>query len=323
MSGAPGRPAWLAVAMVVGLAMACASGRPAPEWVSGTASQYPETRYAVGIGANVYPDRAEEMALAAIAEQTGGEAGAEIVDAWYDDGKDTHWALAVLDKQPILEALETELSEIDRRIDAALAATGTDAPHELLPRLSEALASIPARDRLRERIAKLGGTPSPDDDAAAEQAAALVDALARIKRELRIEVWSWEMDAKTGETGDALAENRRALTQKVLALGFTPGSTDTAWGTDPVWLRVESKVAFERLHLHPDDTLVAVHWDASVEITDVASGGDVVAVLTEEGRAVHLNETEATRQADADARDFAAAALEGWLSARSSGGADR
>jgi hypothetical protein len=62
--------------------------------------------------------------------------------------------------------------------------------------------------------------------------------------------------------------------------------------------------------------MVAVHWDAALEITDVAGGGDVVALMSEQGRSVHLNEREARRRADEEATRFAAGALEAWLHQR-------
>jgi hypothetical protein len=310
------RLGWTQVLLAAALLAACASGPPPPEWLKGSSSSYPDDRFAVGVAANVSADRAAEAALAAIEVQTKGETeGAQVVDTWNDTDNNQRWALAVLERQPLLDSLGAELAAANSSIARALAAAETDAPHTALSDVAAAIALVPARDRLRERIANLGGTPPDADDSAHE-----LDAkLAELKSQLRIEVSSWEMDAKTGAPGEALDENRRALTQRVIAMGFSAASADAAWGSDPIWLRVESKVAIERLFLHPDDELVAVHWDAAVEITDHTADGDVVAVLTEEGRAVHLSEAEARRQADADARDFAAGALEGWLNTRTSG----
>jgi hypothetical protein len=309
--------AWAGLAFGVALLGACASAPPPPEWLQGSSSSYPDDRFVVGVAADPDPDRAAEAALASIETQTHGEReGAQIADTWKDPDNGMHWALAVLDREPLLASLEAELNTLEARMTAALLAADTDPPHEILVELVTVVALVPERDRLRERIGNLGGKPANDDAKAAAQAEALDARLASLKRELRIEVSSWEMDAKTGEPGDPLDENRRALAQTVLARGFTPASVETGWGADPVWLRVESKVAIERLQLHPDDTLIAVHWDAAVEITEVAAEGEVVAVLTDEGRAVHLNEREARRQADADARDFAAQALDAWLESR-------
>ncbi len=308
----------LGAGLLLVFAASCASKPPPPDWLAGSSTRFPEDRFVVGVAANANAEASVKLAFASVSEQTKGESertgGTRVEETWFDAESNTHWALAVLDRQPVLDQAAQELSAIDTQIAGALANVNAEAPEDALRALAAATSRIPDRDMLRARIVNLGGTPTRDDASAVAQAQQIARAFADVKRQLRIEVSSFEMNAKTGETGDPLAENRRALAQRVLALGFTPDTADVAWGSDPIWLRVESKVAIERLFLHPNDKLVAVHWDAALEITNVAGGGDVVAVLTQEGRAVHLSEQEARRRADADARDFAAAALEQWLS---------
>jgi hypothetical protein len=298
------------------LLSACASGPPPPEWIDGSSTRYPDERFVVGVASGPSAERAAALALESTFDQTGESEGARVVETWVDTKTKTHWAMAVLERGPLIDRLLAELAQIDAQLAAALAAADSDPPNETLSVLAGAIARLDERERLRERIINLNGAFPAEDAEASERAAALEAKLAEIKRSLRIEISSYEMDSKTGETSDPLDENRRSLSQKVIALGFAVGQAEVAWGEDPVWLRVESRVGIERLQLHPNDTMVAVHWDAAIEITDVAAGGETVAVLTDQGRATHLNEREASRQADADAMAFAAAALEAWLNAR-------
>lgn len=307
------RAASLALVLLAG----CASKPAPPDWLQGSSPRYPSDRWVVGVGVSRDLDHAAEDALHAISEQMPGESqDATVADTWVDPDSGMHWVLAVLDKKEVAKRLEAELARIEARIAANRAAAGSADPEPALASLSAAIALLDERDALRARITELGGEPAESADDAARTAAALRDAFARTRRELRIEISAWEMDGKTGAPGEPLDADRRALTRKALELGFAVDARQVAWGTDPVWLRVESKVAVEPLRLHPHDTLVAVHWDAAVEITDVAGGGDVVAVLTDEGRSTHLNEQEATRLAHADARAFATSALEDWLRTR-------
>jgi hypothetical protein len=88
------------------------------------------------------------------------------------------------------------------------------------------------------------------------------------------------------------------------------------WGGDPTWLSVRARLALERLHLGDRERVVAVQWEAVVEISDLAAGATISAMLTEGGRATHLNETEARRQARGAAADFVARSLEEWLASR-------
>lgn len=303
----------ISVVLLLGLVCACASTPPAPDWVNDSPDRYPAERFFRGISSDKNPEAAAQLALESVSQQTQGEAGAEIVETWFDEENELHWAIAVLERQPLFARLASERARLDEEIAAAVLAGQSDAPEQALPLLAKAAALIPARDQLIERIAFLGGAANPSEGSIEAQNRALSDTLREVKKALRIEVTAFETDGRTGEPGLPLERNRRALMQKVVGQGFTPGSSDEGWGMDPVWLRVRSTVALERLELRPNDTLVSVQWDAAVEITDMAVGGDIVAVLAEEGRAVHSTEAEARRQAAAAAREFAASAFEVWL----------
>lgn len=306
-----------AASLALAALFACASQPPPPDWLQGSSPRHPSDRWVVGVGVSEDTDQATEEALLSIREQVRDETeGATVADTWVDPESGMHWVLAVLDKQAVVERLQAELAGIDARITARRnAADGAD-PEAALASLAAAIELLDERDVLLARIRHFGGEPTQSAADAALTAAELREAFSRTRRALRIEISAWEMDPKTGDAGEPLDEDRRALARKALELGFSVDAREVAWGTDAVWLRVESKVALARLQLHPRDELVAVHWDAAVEITDVAGGGDVVAVLTDEGRSTHLNEREARRLANADARAFAVAALERWLRTR-------
>ena len=124
------------------------------------------------------------------------------------------------------------------------------------------------------------------------------------------------MHPRSGEVGGRLDETHRALIQKVTELGFTVDESEQAWGEDATWLVVRSRLALDRMRLLETDQFVAVRWDATLEIKDLAENGKLVAVLTKEGRATHLNEHEARNLAQEDAADFAASALDDWLATK-------
>ena len=319
------RRSLLSIGLAVLLA-GCAAPPPAPDWIAGTPHAYPEARWLVGRGSGAQADTAAAAALAKIAQQTTEDAGeAVIAETWVDAETGTHWALAVLDREPIRARLAAALADVEKQEGAVLARADDAEPARVLPLLNEAVQLDARRQGLRERLEQLAG-PGAAGTSKLPDRARLEQRLADTRRALPIEVGAWEMDSKTGEIQGPLDEVRRALAQKVIALGFSVSDGNVRWGDDPAWLVVRSRLGLERLELLPTDRMVAVHWDEAVEVIDPASNGQLVAVLTDEGRATHLNEREARRQAQEAAEEFATRALGDWLrerAASTSSDADR
>ena len=305
-----GRSFVLAIAAVVA---ACAGPPDAPKWLKGgTPHDYPEDRYVSGVGSGAEPEAAASAARAEVARKTKGESeGVEIVKTHVGAGEPpVHWALAILDRPALLEHLREELGGAEQQLVDQLE-TISDAPPEMaLGPMLGAIAVAQRRDALLTRIANLGGTPPALESA--HSRAALDQQLAAIKHVLAIDVEAYEMDSKSGMTGEPLDGVRRALAQQVLAKGFAlPAESD--WGETAGWLHARARIAFERLQLDRRSDFVSVHWEAALEIEDRAAGGRVVALLTGKSRAIHLSEREARRQAQEQAEAFLADAFASWL----------
>ncbi len=307
----------LAVALI---AAGCAGTPDAPKWLTGgEPHDYPQKQYVSGVGSGGDPDAAASAARAEIARKTKGESeGVEIAKTYVAKTPPAHWALAVLDRPALLARLTEEIGATEQQLSQALAASSNASPEEALDPMLGAIMLAQRRDALLTRIVNLGGTPPASE--ASHSRAALDLQLASIKRALAIDVQAYEMDSQSGMMGAPLDEVRRALAQQVLAKGFAlPAESD--WGDSPGWLVARARIAFEPLELDRSHDFVAVHWEAALEIEDRAAGGQVVAVLTEESRATHLNEREARRQAQEQAETFLAAALASWLDERYASGA--
>jgi hypothetical protein len=299
------------VLAALALGVACASDPPPPRWLSERPPAFSDERWVVGVGFGPTDAGAAASATAAVAEATGGETeGATVNERWTDPKSGQRWAMVVMDREPLLRKLIDERSALDVGLVAATASLETEEPEEALRKGIRTREVFAKRDALEKRIVKLGG----DAHADTELRAGLEANIAAAKMRLPINIASWEIDPKTGDARDPLDEPRRVLAQRVTERGFPVSTSEAAWGSDPAWILVELRIAFDALELHPRDRLVAIHWDVSLEITDPE--GKVVAVLTQEGRSTHLNQREAERRARADAQDYAAGALDGWISAR-------
>lgn len=302
------RSMWfVAVLGIVG----CASA-PAPEWLEGRHEGFPEDRWVVSVGAGPNDTEAAAQAREKITLDTQGESeGIGIAETWTDTTSGTHWAMAVLDRKALLDRLSSTRTAIDEELSATLARAAGAPPDQALAALTKARGLLATRDALHERLAHLGDRlPAADPDVAEVERR-----LASTRKRLPIEIESYEMHPTTGETADPIDGMRRALAQEVIDLGFPVSDANIGWGDTPTWLVVRSRLALERLQLHPTDQLVAVRWDAALEIRDPDSGGQLLAELTEDGRGTHLNEREARRTAQDAAIVFASAALREWLSA--------
>jgi len=302
----------LVLAGVAACAAHCASPPEAPGWLRGAPQGYPEDQYVWGVGAGADAEGAASAARAEIGRKTKGETeGVRIAETWIDEKPTVHWALAVLDRTALIARLTEEVAKSEAQLSQLLETAEGAPPGEALEPVIRTIELTPRRDALLLRIANLGGTP-PSFDGAHERAA-LEERLAALKHSLSIDVQAYEMDSKTGAIGDPLDEIRRALAQQVLEKGFRV-DVESDWGRgSPAWLLARARVAFERLDLGPRDSLVAVHWEAALEVEDRVGDGEVVAIRMEEARATHLNEREARRQAQEDAEAFLAGALASWL----------
>jgi len=307
------------LALALGLA-SCASGPESPRWVRGKPPKdYPETQYTWGVGSGAKAKAAAAAATLEIARKTSGESeGAQIERTWVDeevDGKGkVHWALAVLDRTAQLERLAGELTAVDAQLVEHLASREQDAPPaKAFVVILRAIELASARDALAARIGRLGGTPPPNDPVHAR--AILEEQLASLKHAVSIDVEAWESDPKTGMIGDPLDQVRTALAQEVLGRGFRIGTQDD-WSASSAWLLIRARVGIDPLDLGASDRFVAVKWSAAVEILDRTGEGEVLAILTDEGRATHLNEHEARREARDQAEGFVAKALASWLDER-------
>lgn len=313
----PRTPCRWAFMVVLGLVFAsCASGPESPRWVRGKAPKdFPETQYIWGAGSGAKAEAAAAAAILEIARKTSGESeGAQIERTWIDKEGQAHWALAVLDRPAQLERLAGELAAVDAQLVETLASRDQEAlPSKAFVVTLRAIELASARDAIATRIGRLGGAPPPSDPAHAR--AGLEEQLASLKHAVTIDVEAWEMDSKTGMIGDPLNEVRMALAQQVLEHGFRIGTNDD-WSPSSAWLLIRARVGIDPLDLGTSDRFVAVKWSAAVEILDRTGEGEVLAILTKEGRATHLNEHEASREAREQAESFVANALTDWLDER-------
>ena len=293
-------------------AAGCASSPESPKWLKGKQPHdYAEDRYVSGVGSGADPEAAASTARAEVARKTKGETeGVEIVKTHVAKKPRVHWALAVLDRPALLARLAEEVATAEQQLSEALGATTNVPPEQALGSMLGAIACAQRRDALLARIANLGGTPPAGE--AAHSRTTLEDQLAAIKHALSIDVQAFEMDSQSGMTGAALDGVRRALAQQVLAKGFGL-PPESGWGDNSGWLLARARVAFDRLELDRYRDFVAVQWEATLEIEDLAAGGKVLALLTQQSRATHLNEREARRQAQDQAKEFLTQALARWL----------
>ncbi len=303
------------LAGIAACAAHCASPPEAPGWLKGAPQGYPEDQYVWGVGAGVNAESAASAARAEIGRKTKGEAeGVRIAETWVDEKPTVYWALAVLDRTALIARLGEEVAASETQLSQLLETAEGAPPGDALEAVVRTIELTPRRDALLLRIVNLGGTPPAFDPL--HERAALEKRLASIKRSLVIDVQAYEMDSKTGAIGDPLDEIRRVLAQQVLEKGFRMALDDDWGGGSPAWLLARARVAFERLDLGPRGSLVAVHWEAALEVEDRSGNGEVVAIRMAEARATHLNEREARRQAQEDAEAFLAAALASWLDER-------
>lgn len=304
----------IGVGLAFGLA-SCASGPEAPSWARGKQPEgFPEAHYTWGVGSGAAAEVAAASATREIARKTGGESeGAKIERQWIDeegDGK-IHWALAVLDRTAQIERLTGELAATDASLAEMLASAEQETPpSKAFAVFFRAIKLASARDEFEVRIGRLGGPPSPGDPS--RERTAIEERLASYKHALTIDVEASEMEAKSGAQGDALEEIRTALAQVLLERGFRIATQDD-WSPSSTWLLIRARVGLETLRLGSSDRYVAVRWNAVVEVHDRTGEGEVLAILTKEGRAAHLNEHEARRAARIQAEEFAASALGEWL----------
>lgn len=304
--------AWGMVSLVALQAVACAGSRDAPKWLSGgEPHDYPEKRYVSGVGSGGDPDAAAASARAEVERKTQGEReGVTIAKTHVAKTSHEYWALAVLDRPRLLSRLTEEVGQLEQQISENILAVESATPEEALAPMLGAIALGQRRDSLLTRIAHLGGTPA--ESAVSLSRAALDLRLAAIKHALSIDVQAYEMDSQSGMAGSNLDGIRRALAQQVLAKGFAlPAEND--WGDRSGWLIARARIAFETLGLDRSHDFVAVRWEAVLELEEGAAAGKVVAMLTDESRATHLNEREARRQAQEQAEAFLTGALSSWL----------
>lgn len=176
----PSRP-WFWVPLL--LALGCASTPQRPEWVAGTSTAYPDTRYLAGRGQGASPALARDRARADLAKnfrvavsaetrdllsytsrsdgdgQTSELAnevsrhivtrtdqvieGVKIVEQWQPEEGGEHHALAVLDRLQAGNQLRRLIDELDREADLRL--QRARAGNELLPKIGDATAALAAQ----------------------------------------------------------------------------------------------------------------------------------------------------------------------------------
>lgn len=301
----------LAAALVAG----CAHRSGPPNWIEHPGRAWPAAQYVTGVGQGDDPEAAATAARAEIARQTKGESeGIEIARTYVAKQPTVYWALAVLDRPALIAHLAEQIAAADEKRAAEAESAKGEAPEKAVALLLDAIALSREREALRMRIAHLEGTPPPSDTPPTR--AALDEQLAGVKHSLAIAVEAYEMDLESGEVGAPLDVVRRALTRQVLAKGFAL-PVEGEWGDSaPAWLRVRTRVGFEHLELGGSQGFVAVAWEAALELEDPASGGRVIALLSDEARATHVTERAARRLARDEAIEFVTEALGKWLDER-------
>ena len=306
-AGAGARFALLAL-----LVLGCSGGAGPPNWIEHPQRRFPEPRFVTGVGQGPVRPAADEAARAEVTRRTGGEReGIEIARRWRAKEPRVHWALAVLDRPALVARLIERIERTDQQL-AAFSAEATDAPPP--ERIAGALAGIALireRDALRDRIARLeGDPPSPETTPSRSELEARLSAA---KQAFTIAVEAYEMDPISGALGQTLDRVRRALVQQVLDRGFAL-PPESEWGDAPATaLRVRARIAFDPLDLGHRQDFTSIQWDASLEVEDPAAGGPVIALLSDQARATHLNARSTRRLAQEQAIEFLSRALASWL----------
>ncbi|HSH68952.1 MAG TPA: LPP20 family lipoprotein, partial [Deferrisomatales bacterium] len=176
----PSRP-WLCVPLL--LVLGCAAAPQRPEWVAGTSTAYPDTRYLVGRGQGASPALARDRARADLAKnfrvavsaetrdllaytsRSDGDGqiselasevsrhivtrtdqvieGVKIVEQWQPEQGGENHALAVLDRLQAGNQLRRLIDDLDR--DTELRLQRARSGDALLPKIGDATAALAAQ----------------------------------------------------------------------------------------------------------------------------------------------------------------------------------
>ncbi len=206
----------------------------------------------------------EEIVEGVVVRTDVGLRGSEIAETWKaSDG--TRYALAVLDKAKMRQALAADIAELDRRIadhlsEAASAGSSLERARAYL----QALGPAEERNELLGIYRTVGGRAGPDvgGHSAATIAARARESLHRVQ----IAVDARRIDLSSGEAGAELPELRSELSARLADMGLDVAGDGGR--------RADALVLEARLGIEPFDRGIPGHatyrWQGTLELR----GGD-------------------------------------------------
>lgn len=147
-----------------------------PEWVSGVSQKYVATRYFVGKGRAGALDVAAKNArnalvktLPELSSQQSSESltklsqNAEVVDAWFDEKSQLHFALVAVERSAAIQVLQQQLTDLNAKAQQFIrSATQGGDPLLQIRATHEALATQPQRADLILALQTLGDNATAD-----------------------------------------------------------------------------------------------------------------------------------------------------------------
>ena len=283
----------LSAGCMTGAQVKSSSTSAEPDWLDGTSSQYPVSKYLIGVGLANYREPAEAEARAEIARifksevtsrqkvyqeyvqviSKGGENvedsisvqnltevvagkvmnGVRIAEV-YDAPDGMYYALAVLERGPASEQLEEKIRELDRSVLDEWNRAQTEQDKILRLRfLSRSLNYYLERDALNAELGVIGRRTIQSEINGAE-----------LKAQVESELFSGTTLGVV-VTGSRAADIKSALIEVLNNEGFTVGGTPNP----DVLIRVNVKI--EPLD-RADPQWKWALWSLSLEMTDAANG---------------------------------------------------
>jgi hypothetical protein len=253
LSQSPTRCAAQTLWLLVGVfALACAQTASRPDWVQGSAAEFPDSRYVSAVGSGddltsasgqaiagimqIFVSKVDQtlsdeqtsrteagrvvdtsnLSLRTVIESSGAIEGVRIKKNWFDPKTARHYALAVLDKSAAREAFANRLRSADSDLAHAQTLAGeANNALERVYRYQSLVRGAEERDLVAVQHRFVGGGNWP----AAPTTSALRAAQARAANEVRFDVEAVLVDETSG-TRQPLIGLRDALAQAVSQAGF-------------------------------------------------------------------------------------------------------
>lgn len=306
----------LAASMTAGEALA---GKP-PDWVHGESGQYPRERFLTGVGSGEARKAAEDGAYAALSrifaaevsqrtrewekyfqtdagDKTASQREIEmdqltavstnkilenvtIAETYLDKSTQTHYALAIMDRQKAGSALRERITFLDLEVEELLkTARRTEHKLEKVRALHKAVKTLLLRDAYNTELRVVSNTGKGSES---------LNRLAGIQQEL--ESFLTQNFRIILQIGGQENDRIRMAVMEGLDRQGLPVSLEAHLNADVV---VKGTVEFEPVEM-PQGKFI--RWIASFELAD-PSTGQVIGSVNRQGREGHLTASEAEARA--------------------------